>query len=201
MTAVRRIVSVDWWVLPSWILASAAGFSVGSLTESVMSTSGGIKVLAPVTAGGTAAAVLQWPALRRHIPRAGRWVATVIVGGAVVAVTSIGAGVLAGLGAGAIGDAEAGRAFGEDVAGVSAAVLYGIAVGVLQGRLLRQRFAGSGRWVLASGAGWIVAGLTAGVTEGVAGWAVLGAVYGAITGGVLVALLRQRRDEAPAGEE
>ena len=77
----------------------------------------------------------------------------------------------------------------------------GPAVGVLQVRLLQQRFAGSGRWVLASGVGWIVAGLTAGVTEGVGGWAVLGAVYGAITGGVLVALLRQRRDETPAGEQ
>ena len=200
MTAVRRIVSLDWWMLAWWILASAAGFSVGSLTESVMGTSGGIAVLAPVTAGGTAAAVLQWPALRRHIPRAGRWVVFAIVGGALVAVISVGAGVLAGLAAGAIGDADAGRAFGEDVAGVSAAVLYGAAVGMLQVRLLRQRFAGSGRWVLASGVGWIVAGLTAGVTEGVGGWAVLGAVYGAITGGVLAALLRQRRDETPAGE-
>ena len=99
-----------------------------------------------------------------------------------------------------MGDAEAGRAFGEDVAGVSAAVLYGTAVGALQWRLLRRRFARAGRWLLASAVGWIVAGLTAGVTEGIAGWAVLGAVYGAITGGALVTLLRQRPEEAPAGE-
>ena len=115
--------------------------------------------------------------------------------------SSIAAGVVAGLAAGAVGDAEAGRAFGEDVAGVSAAVLYGTVLGVLQVRLLRPHFARSGRWVLVSAVGWIVAGLTAGVAEGVAGWAVLGAVYGAITGSVLVALLRQRPEETPVGEQ
>jgi len=181
-----------------WGLASAAGFTVGGLTESAVGSSAGITVLAPVTAGGTAAAVLQWPALRRHVARAGRWVGAAIVGGAVVAVASILAGVLTGLAAGAVGDAEAGRAFGEDVSGVSAAILYGAAVGYLQWRLLRGRFARAGRWLLASAVGWIVAGLTAGVTEGIAGWAILGAVYGAITGGVLVMLLRQRPEETPA---
>ncbi len=192
------MVSVDWWLLPWWVLASAAGFAVGSLTESVVGSSGGIAVLAPVTAGGTAAAVLQWPALRRHVARAGRWVGVAIVGGAVVAVASILAGIVAGLAAGAVGDAEAGRAFGADVAGVSAAVLYGAALGVLQWRLLRPHVARAGRWLLASAVGWIVAGLTAGVTEGIAGWAVLGAVYGAITGSVLMTLLRQLPEETPA---
>ena len=198
LTAVRRMAPVNWWMLPWWILAGAAGFSVGSLTESLVGSSGGITVLAPVTVGGTAAAVLQWPALRRHVGRSGRWVGAGIVGGAVVAVASILAGILAGLAAGAVGDAEAGRAFGADVAGVSAAVLYGTAVGYLQWRLLRPHFARAGRWVLAGAVGWIVAGLTAGVTEGIAGWALLGAVYGAITGTLLVALLRHRLSETPA---
>ncbi len=201
MTAVRRVVPANWWMFLWWGLASAAGFTVGGLTESAIGSSGGITVLAPVTAGGTAAAVLQWPALRRHVGRSGRWVGTGIVGGAVVAVASILAGILAGLAAGAVGDAEAGRAFGADVAAVSAAVLYGTAVGYLQWRLLRPHFTRSGRWLLASAVGWIVAGLTAGVTEGIAGWAVLGAVYGAITGGVLVTLLRQRPGETPAAEQ
>ncbi|MXV91074.1 MAG: hypothetical protein F4004_10395 [Acidimicrobiia bacterium] len=197
----RRMVPVNWWVLPWWILASAAGYAVGGAIESAAGPLEGVTVIGYVTAGGAAAAVLQWLALRRHVARAGHWIGTAIVGGAVVAVVSILAGVLAGLAAGAVGDAEAGRAFGEDVAGVSAAILYGIAVGMLQGRLLRRHFARAGRWVLVSAVGWIVAGLTAGVTEGVAGWAVLGAVYGALTGGVLVALLRQTPDETPAGEE
>lgn len=199
------MVPVNWLVLPWWILASAAGYAVGGLIESAAGPLGGVAVIAYVTAGGTAAAVLQWPvlqwpALRRHVARAGRWVGAATVGGAAVAVLSILAGVVAGLAAGAVGDAEAGRAFGEDVAGVSAAILYGAAVGVLQWRLLRGRFARAGRWPLASAVGWIVAGLTAGVTEGIAGWAVLGAVHGAITGGVLVTLLRQRPEETPATE-
>ena len=198
MTAVRRSDSVNWWVLPWWVLTSAAGYAVGGLIETAAGPLEGVTVLGYVTAGGAAAAVLQWPALRRHVARAGRWVGAGIVGGAVVAVASVAAGVVAGLAAGAVGDAEAGRAFGEDVAGVSAAILYGTAVGMLQWRLLRPHFARAGRWLLASAVGWIVAGLTAGVTEGVAGWAVLGGVYGAITGVVLVGLLRQRPDETPA---
>ena len=192
------MVPVNRWVLPWWILASAAGYAVGGLVETAAGPLEGVRVIAYVTAGGTSAAVLQWPVLRRHVARAGRWVASGILGGAVVAVASILAGIVAGLAAGAVGDAEAGRAFGADVAGVSAAVLYGTAVGMLQWRLLRRHFTRAGRWLLASAGGWIVAGLTAGVTEGLAGWAVLGAVYGAITGGVLVALLRQRPEETPA---
>ena len=195
------MVSVNWWMLPWWILASAAGYAVAGLVEAAAGPLEGVTVVGYVTAGGAASSMLQWPALRRHVARAGRWVGAGIVGGAVVGVVSIAAGVVAGLAGGAVGDADAGRAFGEDVAGVSAAILYGAAVGALQWRLLRRRFARSGRWVLASAVGWIVAGLTAGVTEGIAGWAVLGAVYGAITGGVLVALLRQAPDETPAGEE
>ena len=184
-----------------WVLASAAGYAVAGLIEAAAGPLTGVTVVAYVTAGGTVAATLQWPALRWHVTGARRWVAAGIVGGAVVGVASIALGVVAGLAAGAVGDADAGRAFGADVAGVSAAVLYGTAVGVLQWRLLRRRFTRAGRWVLASAVGWIVAGLTAGVTEGIAGWAVLGAVYGAITGCVLVLLLRRRASETPAAEQ
>jgi len=187
-------------VLPWWVLASAGGYAVGGLIEAAAGPLTGVAVIGYVTAGGTVAATLQWPALRWHVSGAGRWVAGAIVAGAVVGVTSIALGVVAGLGAGAVGDADAGRAFGADVAGVSAAVLYGAAVGVMQWRLLRRRFTRAGRWVLASAAGWIVAGLTAGIAEGIAGWAVLGAVYGAITGLVLVLLLRRRESETPAAE-
>ena len=203
--------SGNWWVLPWWLMASAAGYAVGGLIEAAGGALAGVAVIGYVTAGGTVAAILQWPALRWHVSGGrpwvatgvvgGRsWVATGVVGGVVVGAVSIALGVVAGLGAGALGDADAGRAFGADVAGVSAAVLYGAAVGVLQWRLLRRRFTRAGRWVLASAVGWIVASLTAGVTEGIAGWAVLGAVYGAITGGVLVALLRRGPEEAPAPE-
>ena len=200
LAVVRRIVSVNRWVWIWWVLASAAGYAVAGLIEAAAGPLEGVTVVGYVTAGGTAAAVLQWPALRRHVTGARRWVGAGVVGGVAVGVVSIALGVLAGLAAGAVGDAEAGRAFGADVAGVSTAVLYGTALGVLQRRLLRPHFARSGRWVLVSAVGWIVAGLTAGVTEGVAGWAVLGAVYGVITGAVLVGLLRQAPDASPAGE-
>lgn len=175
-----------------WILASAAGYAVSGLTEAAAGSFSGVTIVAPVAVGATVAAALQWPVLRRHIPRAGRWVATGIAGSALVGASAIVAGVAAGLAAGAIGDADAGRDFGGDVAGVSAAVLFGLALGLVQLRLLRREFARLGWWVLASSVGWIVAGLIAGISEGVAGWAILGAVYGAITGCALVRLLRQQ---------
>lgn len=198
LTGVRRVVSVNWWVLCWWILASAAGYAVAGLTEAAAGSFSGVTVVAPVAVGATAAAALQWPALRRRIPRAGWWVASGVVGAALVGAVAIAAGVAAGLGAGAIGDADAGRHFGEDVAGVSAAVLFGAALSLVQRQLLRREFARLGWWLLASSVGWIVAGLIAGVTEGVAGWAVLGAVYGAITGCALVWLLQQRVADVPA---
>ena len=189
-----------WWLSLWWILASAAGYAVAGLTEAAAGSFSGVTVVAPVAVGATAAAALQWSVLRRRIPRAGWWVASGVVGAALVGAVAIAAGVAAGLGAGAIGDADAGRDFGEDVAGVSAAVLFGAALSLVQRRLLRREFARLGCWVLASSVGWIVAGLIAGVTEGVAGWAVLGAVYGAITGFVLVGLLAQQASEAHTPE-
>lgn len=189
---------MNWWVLCWWILASAAGYALAGLTEAAAGSFSGVTIVAPVAVGATAAAALQWPALRRRIPRAGWWVASGVVGAALVGAVAIAAGVAAGLGAGAIGDADAGRHFGEDVAGVSAAVLFGAALSLVQRHLLRREFARLGWWLLASSVGWIVAGLIAGVTEGVAGWAVLGAVYGAITGCALVWLLRQRVADVPA---
>ena len=195
---VRRVGSVNCWVLCWWVFATAAGYAVAGLTEAAAGSFGGVTIVAPVAVGATAAAALQWPVLRRRIPLAGWWVASGIVGAALVAAVAIAAGVVAGLGAGAVGDADAGRDFGEDVAGVSAAVLFGIALGLVQRRLLQRGFARLGWWMLASSVGWIVAGLIAGVSEGVAGWAILGAVYGAITGSVLARLLRQQAVEASA---
>lgn len=181
-----------------WVLASAAGYAVSGLTEVAAGSFGGVTIVAPVAVGATVAAALQWPVLRRRVPVAGWWVASGIVGAVLVGAVAITAGVVAGLGAGAIGDADAGRDFGGDVAGVSAAVLFGAALALVQRRLLQREFSRLGWWMLASSVGWIVAGLIAGVTEGVAGWAILGAVYGAFTGCVLAWPLRQRVDEVPA---
>lgn len=201
MTAVRRMISVNWPLLVWWVLASAAGYAVAGLVEAAAGSFSGVTIVAPVAVGATAAAALQWPVLRRRIPRAGWWVASGIGGAALVGAAAIAAGVAVGLAAGAVGDADAGRDFGADVAGVTAAVMFGAALALVQRRLLRREFARLGSWVLASSAGWIVAGFISGVTEGIAGWAVLGAVYGAISGFVLVVLLRQRPDETPDAEQ
>ncbi|MYA51545.1 MAG: hypothetical protein F4045_07580 [Chloroflexi bacterium] len=200
MSVTREPAPLNWRLLLWWVLATAIGFSVGGPIEAVLGRSSGILVIVYVSAGGTAAAVLQWLALRRHVSQAGWWVGTGIVGGVVAGAVGVAVGVSAGvttgviegLADGAAKGMEAGIDAGVDAAGVTMAVVFGAAVGVVQWLMLRLHVAGAGWWVLASGVGWVVSGFAAGVTDTAAGWAVLGAVYGAITGSVLVWLLRQR---------
>ncbi len=158
--------------------------------------SGGLLVVVYMTVGGTVAGLLQWPALRRHVPGAGWWVPIIIAGGVTVGAAGLAVGVVAGVAVGASAGVDAGMDAGADAAGVAAAILFGMVVGTLQWLVLLRRFARSYWWVLASSVGWIVGGLVSGISEGVAGWSILGAVYGAMTGSVLVWLLPRRAGAA-----
>ena len=210
MSSVWTETPVNWRLLPWWVLATAAGFAVGGPMESVLGRSSGMMVVVYVSTGGTAAAALQWLALRRHIAHAGWWIATGIAGGVVAGMIGLVVGVGVGVGTGVVEGLAAGRAggvatgiaegtragidAGADIAGVATAILFGAAVGVVQWLVLQRQIAGSGWLILACSVGWVVSGLSAGVTDSAAGWAVLGAVYGVITGCVLVWLLRWRVD-------
>ena len=193
---------MNWRLLLWWVLATAAGFSIGGPLESVLGRSSGMIVVVYVSVGGTAAAVLQWLVLRRRLSRAGWWVATGIAGAAIAAATGLAAGVGAGVATGIVEGLsksvaegmEAGIVAGTDIAGVTTAILFGTAVGAVQWPVLRRQVERAGWWVLACALGWVVSGFSAGVTDTAAGWAVLGAVYGAVTGCVLVWLLRRRVD-------
>ncbi len=187
---------MNWLLLLWWVLATAAGFSLGSLVELALGRSSGITVLAFVAVGGTGASVLQWLALRKHLTQVGWWVGTGVAASVVVGVVGLAAGVAAAIATVITGGAESGLDAGLDAAGVTAAVLFGAALGGVQWVLLRWQVAGAGWWVLACGVGWVAGGFSAGVTDTAAGWAVLGAVYGALTGSVLVWLLRRRVDAA-----
>ncbi len=132
-----------------------------------------------VAVGVSVVGALQWLALRRHVPRASRWLLASLGAAAVVG------GVVFGVGA---FDAAVGW-----IAGVS---VFGTVVGVLQWLVLRRQIPRAGWWVLASTVGW-VAGMPVGDSVGPPG---LGAVYGAITGTTLVWLLRQRGGAADAQE-
>lgn len=204
MNSARPWSTANWLFLPWWVAATAIGFSVGGPMEAVLGRSTGLMVVAYVSVGGSAAALLQWLVLRKHLSGVGWWVLTGVTGGAATGLVGIaggvGAGVATGVAEGLAGGVaeglEAGIDAGLDVAGVTAAVLAGAAFGVLQWLVLRQQVAGAGWWIPACAVAWVVSGFSAGVTDTAAGWAVLGAVYGAITGCVLVWLLR-RRDDAP----
>ena len=204
MNGAGRADPTGWLLLPWWVLATAAGFSLGSLVEATLGRSSGIMVVAYVSAGGTGAAVLQWLVLRRHVSRAGWWTGTGVAGAAVAGLVGIAAGGGAGVATGIVEGfaeglaegVEAGFDAGADVAGVTAAIVFGAAVGVLQWLALRRQVAGAGWWIPACAVGWVASGLSAGITDTAAGWTVLGAVYGAITGCVLLWLLRRRADAA-----
>lgn len=113
--------------------------------------------------------MLQWLVLRKHLARAGWWVAASLAAVAVVGGVILGVGLL---------DADVGW-----VAGMSA---FGTVVGVLQWAMLKRQVHRAGWWVLASTVGW-VAGMPLG---DIAGPPALGAVYGVVTGTMLVWLLR-----------
>ena len=179
-----------------WVLAGAAGFAVGGLAEMQIAPSGGPLVVVYMTVGGTVAGLLQWPALRRHVPGAGWWVPIIIAGGVTVGAAGLAVGVVAGVAVAASAGVDAGMDAGADAAGVAAAILFGMVVGILQWLVPLRRFARSYWWVLASSVGWIVGGLVSGISEGVAGWTILGAVYGTMTGSVLVWLLPRRAGAA-----
>ena len=210
MSSVQTEAPVHWRLLPWWVLATAAGFAVGGPMEAVLGRSSGMTVVVYVSADGTAAAALQWLALRGHIAHAAWWVGTGIAGGAVAGMIGLIVGIGVGAGTGVVEAIAAGRAegaatgvaegaragfaAGADIAGVATAILFGVAVGVVQWLVLQRQVAGAGWWILACSVGWVVSGLSAGVTDSGAGWAVLGAVYGVVTGCVLVWLLRGRVD-------
>ena len=195
---------VGWRVWLWWVLASTVGWAAGGYVGVAMGEglSRGIIVTGymGVAAGVTVAGALQWLVLRRQVARAGWWVVTGIMSGAVVGVLAVGLGWGVSVVGRLVGGAAWGANWGPDwsadpggdvgwVAGVAAG---GTVLGVLQWLVLRRQVARAGWWVLASTVGWVVGGLVSGITDAAVGWAVLGAVYGAITGAVLVWLLRQR---------
>lgn len=195
MTQTQQPAPLNWLLLLWWIPATAAGFALASLFEVALGRSSGLMVVAFVAVGGTGAVALQWLALRRLISGAGWWTATGVAGAALAGLLGIAVGVPAAVATAVADGTETAVEAGLDAAGVTAAIVFGAALGSLQWLVLRRHVAGANRWILVSAVGWVVSGLSAGVTDTAAGWAVLGAVYGVITGVALVWLLRRRVDE------
>ena len=165
-------------LLALWIVATIVGWVVGfyacEVIKHFIST-----VFTDGLVIGTAIGLAQWVVLRRRIAPIGWWVAASIVGfGAAKAVAQL---VLSG-------------APGVPPLASSAitGVLIGLAVGILQGLLLRRHGSGGLRWIVANvlgwGLGWIAIGS---VGESSDGWAYIVGAAGAaiaavITGYVLV---------------
>ena len=102
MSSVRPSAPANWRLLLWWILATAAGFSLGSLVEAALGRSSGIMVVAYVSVGGTGAAALQWLALRKYVSQAGWWLVAGIAGGAITGLFGLAVGVVVGFATGVI---------------------------------------------------------------------------------------------------
>jgi len=167
--------AVKWQFWLWWVVASSAGWIVGSPLGKAVAASGDLVVPRHHDAVGVAAAVivlgvLQWMVLRRNVPQAAWWmlaniaaVAAALVFAMVVVAADMGLVVAAG----------------------------GTVLGVLQWLVLRRQVSQAGWWVLASTVGWVGGGFVSGISDTPIGLVVLGIAYGAITATALVWLLRQ----------
>lgn len=208
-----------WWVLATalgWALGGTVGNALGGALPTDMSWAG----YGTVVLGATGAGVLQWlvlryswPAtsadrgsateegsngalgLRRQVARAGWWAVASTAAWPVDMILVAFVGTAVALGARLLGGADGPLAGidSADVGSVTGTILYGAVLGVLQWLVLRRWVARAGWWVLASGVGWVAAGLLSGIDAegGIVGRTLIGVVYGAITGVVLLWLLRQ----------
>jgi hypothetical protein len=135
-------------LLAQWIVATVVGWMIGfyvcEAIKQIISTlfTDGLVI-------GTAIGLAQWLVLRRRIERVGWWLPASIVGfGAGKALAQL---VLPGLGA------------PELATSAITGILIGLAVGVLQGLILRRAALAPVRWILANVLGWAL------------GWAVIAA--------------------------
>ncbi len=211
--------AVGWGFWLRWLVASSVGLMIGLAVYLPLAVVLGDELeVVPRTlvsaAGGGALGlslgVAQWLLLRRRSPDQGRWVLASVAGGTVG-------------GTGALVAADImGAAMGTDFITnlVAGGAFLGASLGMAQWLLMRQRFARTGWWVVASTVG-LSLGLGIGRVGGAALYdgmvvpmgetvarllatvlfgTVLVAGYGAITGGVLLWLRRQpaNREAEPA---
>ncbi len=196
-----ELAGVGWrfWLL--WVMATGVGlaggfglgWTVGYVLGGPLAVAVGKGVVWP-TVG-----IMQWLVLRRRVSGAAGWIGAYVAAGVVVGAFGFAVGW-------SLGDVPA------VVGGVFLGVMVGTVAGILQWRVLRRQFSGTGWWLLASTLGWVIglaigfglvhavdlAGPDGGVgplAQSVAG-AAAGLGAGATTGIILVRLLRQPHEVA-----
>ena len=184
MEAKQKKAGWGFWVL--WILASAvgmflgffAGFYVGALADALGDM---LKYALVGILVGLPVGFMQWLVLRRHLPRTGWWIPTNSAGTCCLLIPGpIGAPLVA--------------------SGIVA--LCGAITGILQWLVLRGKVSRAGWLILTNSAGWgLLCLLIMNVPPGLSGdlTAMLlvttaVAMLGGVTGGVMVWLLRQRKN-------
>jgi hypothetical protein len=192
MNMERTNVGADFWL--AWILTSMIGFGVGALLGMHVAYGlfdrDGFAAPLGITLGivmGATGGYMQWVVLREKVERVGWWVLASILGFAVAG--------------SALGTIDVNENY--VMAGILFAAIFGVAAGIMQWLVLRQKVVRSGLWILASIFGSLVgsigvpvAGLISDRTDNydlstMVFGALLGAGLGIITGAALVWLLRQ----------
>jgi hypothetical protein len=190
--------NVGWGFWLAWVLASIMGFGMGSLIGISVSYAllpgmgvtdefGVAHLIMFGTLLGAMSGFLQWVVLREKVARAGPWVLASALGFAIAG--------------GTLGTMDINENY--VMAGILFAAVFGVAAGILQWLVIRQRVVRAGLWILASVFGSLVgsiavpaAGAISAVTDNYdLSTMVFGLLFGAglgmITGAVLVWLLRQ----------
>jgi hypothetical protein len=195
-------VQIGWRFWLWWVLASTAGFAVGSIVIFVgsfvgamagwMGRTGAIPgwMVGGVVVAGAAIGIAQWLVLQQQVSQSGRWILASTVG------FTVGFIVPAAM---YIFDAYS---VGRAVSGVVFGAVLGASIGIAQWFALRRHVSRAGWWVLASTVGSAVGGAflaalvldligTVSLVLGLAMLVLSLVPYGAITGGAMVWLLRQ----------
>jgi hypothetical protein len=139
MNTNQNNVGEGFWL--AWVLASIMGFGVGALLGMHVAYGlfdrDGFDATLGITLGivmGATGGYLQWVVLRERVARAGWWVLASTLGFAV-------AGAVLGT-----------MDINENyvMAGILFAAMFGVAVGIMQWFVLRQKVIRAGLWILAS---------------------------------------------------
>lgn len=169
------------WV--QWVLATGVAFNsfivVGGLLVSLVLGLGMLGLVAAGALFGGLIGAAQWLVLRRHIRRAGWWVAASAIGWSI--------GVTAGLNG----------VFGYPLLPGGGPSVLGAAIGLLAGvgqwLVLRETIEQAGWWVPASGVSWTVMLSVLNLGNAYTTFPLAGIIGGAITGLTLVWLLQNPR--------
>lgn len=131
----RENTRIDWSVWPKWAVLNAIGWPAGAAAALFSASLGGsgLTILLALTVFTGTIGLAQWLVLKRHIARAGWWIAASVAGVALSAAASV---------------------FARSEGILIVWLLLGFSVGLAQWIVLQQHVRWAGVWFLVTAIGW-----------------------------------------------